>query len=49
MRTPVDHSRVGRALPARGVPDSPGRERRAVPALRAANAFRFVSVSTGDQ
>ena len=49
MRTPMGHPRAGRALSARGVPDSAKPERRAVPALRAAGAFRFVSVFTGDQ
>lgn len=49
MNTPMAHSHLGRALPARGVTDNAGPERLAVPALRAAGAFRLVSVSTGDE
>ncbi len=49
MNTPKNHSRVGRALPAKDVSDSAEHKRRTVPALRAAGEFQPSPFSEGGQ
>jgi hypothetical protein len=49
MNTAMDHSRVGRALPAAGDSDSTVPERRSVPAVHDAGVFRAASVVEGEQ
>ena len=44
MNTRTKFSRVGRALPATGLSNIAGPERRAVPALRVTSAFGDISV-----
>ncbi len=49
MNTPTDQSRTERALPTVGVSITAEAKRRAVPVLRAVQAFPLICVSKGDQ